>query len=68
LEDVGFQLFQVSCSPLESLKKSFFITLIARLLAEKVYVRPDEFIPERWYSRPELVLDKNGFTPFSIGM
>ena len=34
---------------------------------EKSYQRPEEFIPERWYSRPEMVADKRIFTPFSIG-
>ena len=29
--------------------------------------RPDEFIPERWYSKPELVRDKRAFAPFSMG-
>ncbi|ETS74340.1 hypothetical protein PFICI_14206 [Pestalotiopsis fici W106-1] len=28
---------------------------------------PDEFIPERWYSRPELIMDKQAFAPFSVG-
>ncbi|KAI4858741.1 cytochrome P450 monooxygenase-like protein [Hypoxylon rubiginosum] len=28
---------------------------------------PDDFIPERWYSRPELVHDKRAFGPFSFG-
>lgn len=31
------------------------------------FVRPDEFIPERWNSRPELVLNKGAFIPFSTG-
>ncbi|RYO96187.1 hypothetical protein DL765_011668 [Monosporascus sp. GIB2] len=25
------------------------------------------FIPERWYSRPELICDKRAFAPFSVG-
>lgn len=36
-------------------------------LAEECYVYPNEFIPERWYSRPELVKNKNAFAPFSLG-
>lgn len=28
---------------------------------------PDDFIPERWYSRPELIHDKRAFGPFSFG-
>ncbi|KAI5924848.1 putative cytochrome P450 monooxygenase [Camillea tinctor] len=35
--------------------------------SEMAYERPDEFIPERWYSQPSLVKDKAGFAPFSIG-
>lgn len=31
------------------------------------FVQPNEFIPERWYSKPELVLNRRAFNPFSIG-
>jgi len=31
------------------------------------FVNPDEFIPERWYSRPDLTRDASGFAPFSTG-
>ncbi|KAI1370297.1 cytochrome P450 [Hypoxylon crocopeplum] len=31
------------------------------------FPRPDEFIPERWYSQPELIRDKRAFAPFSVG-
>ncbi|CAI6238131.1 unnamed protein product [Periconia digitata] len=31
------------------------------------FVRPDEFLPERWTTSPELVLDRNAATPFSTG-
>ncbi|KAI1410215.1 putative cytochrome P450 [Hypoxylon sp. FL1857] len=31
------------------------------------YEYPHEFIPERWYSKPELVKDKRAFAPFGIG-
>ncbi|KAI8935075.1 hypothetical protein NX059_007670 [Plenodomus lindquistii] len=34
---------------------------------EVAFEQPNEFIPERWYSRPELVLDKRAFGPFSFG-
>ncbi|KAI1288552.1 cytochrome P450 monooxygenase-like protein [Xylaria venustula] len=34
---------------------------------ETMWVQPNEFIPERWYSRPELILDKRAYTPFSTG-
>ncbi|KAL9616946.1 MAG: hypothetical protein Q9160_008216 [Pyrenula sp. 1 TL-2023] len=31
------------------------------------YVKPNDFVPERWYSRPELIRDASGFAPFSAG-
>ncbi|KAI2627965.1 cytochrome P450 monooxygenase-like protein [Hypomontagnella submonticulosa] len=34
---------------------------------ESAFAYPNEFIPERWYSRPELVHDKRAFAPFSFG-
>ncbi|KAH6703791.1 cytochrome P450 67 [Verticillium dahliae] len=34
---------------------------------QRVFPRPDEFVPERWTSKPELVKDKAIFAPFSIG-
>lgn len=34
---------------------------------ERIFPRANEMIPERWYSRPELVLDKNATAPFSLG-
>ncbi|KAI1172957.1 cytochrome P450 monooxygenase-like protein [Nemania sp. FL0916] len=34
---------------------------------ESLWVRPNDFIPERWYSQPELILDKRAYAPFSIG-
>ncbi|KAI3324028.1 cytochrome P450 [Xylariaceae sp. AK1471] len=35
--------------------------------SEQCYVEPNSFIPERWYSRPDLVRDASGFAPFSAG-
>lgn len=34
---------------------------------EKIYTDAKEFIPERWYSKPELIKDRTAFAPFSIG-
>jgi cytochrome P450 len=31
------------------------------------FVQPDDFIPERWLDRPELVLRKGAFFPFMVG-
>lgn len=36
-------------------------------LAEKCYAQPNEFIPERWFSRSELIKSKNAFASFSLG-
>ncbi|PLB54730.1 cytochrome P450 [Aspergillus steynii IBT 23096] len=35
--------------------------------SERCFVNPNSFIPERWYRSPELVRDKTGYAPFSIG-
>ncbi|KAJ5190672.1 uncharacterized protein N7498_009657 [Penicillium cinerascens] len=34
---------------------------------DRIFPRATEFIPERWYSLPELVTDKNAIAPFSLG-
>ncbi|KAI0118991.1 cytochrome P450 monooxygenase-like protein [Daldinia grandis] len=34
---------------------------------EASFVFPNEFIPERWYSKPELVCDERAFAPFGFG-
>ncbi|KAK7946711.1 uncharacterized protein PG986_011032 [Apiospora aurea] len=34
---------------------------------ESAFMFPDEFLPERWYSRPELILDERAFGPFGFG-
>jgi cytochrome P450 len=33
----------------------------------RAFVQPNEFTPERWSSRPELILRKDCFVPFSYG-
>ncbi|KAI0109866.1 cytochrome P450 [Daldinia grandis] len=38
---------------------------LARL--DSSYEEPDQFIPERWTTRPEMVKDARGFAPFSQG-
>ncbi|KAB5570125.1 cytochrome P450 [Coniochaeta sp. 2T2.1] len=35
---------------------------------EKYFPHADEFIPERWTTRPELVVDRRAFIPFNAGM
>jgi hypothetical protein len=39
-----------------------------KFAAEKAYVEPNSFMPERWFSKPEMIKDKTCFAPFSIGM
>ncbi|KAL9055425.1 MAG: hypothetical protein Q9206_003146 [Seirophora lacunosa] len=34
---------------------------------EDCFVRADDFIPERWYSKPELVKHRRAFAPFGTG-
>ncbi|KAL8663549.1 MAG: hypothetical protein Q9202_003737 [Teloschistes flavicans] len=34
---------------------------------ESIYPRATEFIPERWYSSPHLVMDRKATAPFSMG-
>ncbi|KAJ5931968.1 hypothetical protein N7516_006457 [Penicillium verrucosum] len=35
---------------------------------EMAYVYPHDFIPERWYSQPELIKDKRAFAPFGVAL
>ena len=34
---------------------------------ESCYDLPNDFVPERWYSKPEMIKDDTGFSPFSVG-
>lgn len=34
---------------------------------ERYFEKPDEFVPERWTTHPEMVKDASVYTPFSIG-
>ena len=37
-------------------------------VAEECFALPDNFIPERWSSQPELIKEHRAFAPFSLGM
>lgn len=37
------------------------------MTGERYFVRADEYIPERWYSKPEMVKDHGAHVPFSVG-
>lgn len=34
---------------------------------EDHYEKPNDFVPERWYSKPEMIIEKDAFFPFSTG-
>jgi cytochrome P450 len=34
----------------------------------KCFIRPQEFIPERWTTKPELVLNPSAISPFGTGL
>ncbi|RBA18140.1 hypothetical protein FPRO05_11156 [Fusarium proliferatum] len=34
---------------------------------ERCFEKPNEFIPERWTTRPELIKDASVYAPFSTG-
>ena len=36
-------------------------------LDEEFYEEAVEFVPERWYSKPDMIKHKNAFAPFSLG-
>jgi tryprostatin B 6-hydroxylase len=35
--------------------------------AEKAWERSLDFVPERWYSKPEMIRNKTAYAPFSVG-
>ncbi|KAJ5291528.1 cytochrome P450 [Penicillium angulare] len=35
--------------------------------SERSFEDPLSFVPERWYSRPEMIRDKDSFAPFGVG-
>jgi cytochrome P450 len=43
----------------------YILTIFA---AEKAYTDPNSFVPERWFSKPEMIKNKSCFAPFSAGM
>lgn len=44
------------------------LNTILILTDSRAFVRPNEFIPERWTSQPDLILRKDAFVPFSYGV
>jgi hypothetical protein len=46
---------------------NMFSTNTASVLDERLFPRPEEFLPERWTTQPDLVKDPSVFVPFSTG-
>ncbi|KAK8084318.1 hypothetical protein PG997_005589 [Apiospora hydei] len=42
-------------------------TEIPSVIDSRCFARPDEFVPERWTTEPDLVLDASVYAPFSVG-
>lgn len=42
-------------------------TRLTFLTAPKCYERPNEFVPERWYSKPDMIRHKSAFLTFAPG-
>ena len=41
--------------------------ILYSFVVESCFERANEFIPERWTDRPEMVKDKRAFNPFNLG-
>ena len=37
-------------------------------IVESCFEQAKDFIPERWYSKPEMIKNKNAFAPFALGL
>lgn len=61
---VNFATYQIQRGEFLKLKMEIIIN---RSIDPRNFVRPNEFIPERWSSQPELVLNSKAFIPFSTG-
>lgn len=52
--------------PLPSVEPSMYLEGLT-MTDERVFSRPNEFLPERWTTQPELVKDSSAFIPFNSG-
>lgn len=41
-------------------------TILGRAV-ETAFKDPHSFVPERWTTRPDMILDKRAFAPFGLG-
>lgn len=44
-----------------------FIDIIRDQTDERYFQRPEEWLPERWSTKPHLIKDRAAFIPFSTG-
>jgi cytochrome P450 len=40
---------------------------LTRVIDEEIYTNAKLFVPERWYSKTDLVKEKSAFSPFAMG-
>lgn len=43
------------------------INLTIHYVVDSVFDKPKDFVPERWYSQPELIKKREAFHPFGAG-
>ncbi len=41
---------------------------LVRRAVESCFEQAKDFVPERWYSKPEMIKDKRAFAPFAQGI
>lgn len=61
-----FWNFGILCS--ETGGQTLILTLTDPCTAPKAWRQPLDFIPERWSTKPELIINKSAYAPFSIGI
>ena len=68
LETLRYVLLAIQLVDVSSrLALNFRILHVNMIIVAAAYEDPHAFIPERWYSRTELVKDKRAFAPFGLG-
>lgn len=46
---------------------SVWMPIRAQQRGERFFIDPEDFIPERWTTRPKFVLERRTYTPFNTG-
>jgi len=60
-------MFRGTLAPTASVSKNMDGLANHKYVDERCWVRPNEFIPERWTNQPELFIDGSVYIPFLIG-